>query len=158
MTVPPLSKILLVEDEPDIQLVAKLALENVGGFQVQVCSSGIEALEKAPRLRPDLILLDVLMPDLDGPATLVELRKIQILRSTPVVFLTAKVQAHEVQHYRAIGAVDVIAKPFDPMSLAEAVRTIWMASKSTSFRLQSACRTGVLASAMPIFLPSRSAG
>jgi len=125
MPIPSLTQILLVEDEPDIQLVARLALENVGGFKVRVCSSGLEALAVAPELQPDLILLDVLMPDLDGPATLVELRKIPTLRSTPVIFLTAKVQAHEVQHYRAIGAVDVIAKPFDPMSLAENVRKIW---------------------------------
>jgi two-component system, OmpR family, response regulator len=132
MIPPELSSIMLVEDEPDIQLVARLALENVGGFKVDVCASGFEALEKAPLLNPDLILLDVLMPDLDGPATLTELRKIPALESTPVVFLTAKVQAHEVEHYREIGAVDVIAKPFDPMSLAETVRAIWRSNWSGS--------------------------
>lgn len=125
MTPPELRRILLVEDEPDIQLVARLALENVGGFEVEVCTSGREAVEKAPSWGPDLILLDVLMPELDGPATLRELRKIPVLAATPVIFLTAKVQAHEVEHYRQIGALDVIPKPFDPMSLADAVKSIW---------------------------------
>lgn len=125
MTEPTLRRILLVEDEPDIQLVARLALENVGGFEVEVCSSGREAIERAPSMGPDLILLDVLMPELDGPSTLRELRKIPVLASTPVIFLTAKVQAHEVENYRQIGALDVIPKPFDPMSLADAVKAIW---------------------------------
>lgn len=125
MSRPVLRRILLVEDEPDIQLVARLALENVGGFEVEVCGSGREAVEKAPSLGPDLILLDVLMPELDGPSTLRELRKIPVLAATPVIFLTAKVQAHEVEHYRRIGALDVIPKPFDPMNLAGAVEAIW---------------------------------
>lgn len=125
MTPPPLSRILLVEDEPDIQLIARLALENVGGFQVKVCGSGAEAVDAATEEPPDLILLDVLMPEMDGPATLRELRRIPTLAATPVVFLTAKVQAHEVERYRSLGALDVIPKPFDPMGLAQAIRTIW---------------------------------
>lgn len=129
MTTPDLRRILLVEDEPDIQLVARLALENVGGFEVEVCASGREAVERAPSLEPDLILLDVLMPELDGPATLRELRKIPALAATPVIFLTAKVQAHEVENYRQIGALDVIPKPFDPMSLADAVKSIWLRAR-----------------------------
>ena len=125
MTTPELRKILLVEDEPDIQIVARLALENVGGFSVEVCGSGIEAVEKAAGLDPDLILLDVLMPEMDGPATLQEIRKIPDLSEVPVIFLTAKVQAHEVEEYRRIGALDVIAKPFDPMGLSQSVKEIW---------------------------------
>ena len=125
MTPPNLRRILLVEDEPDIQFVARLALENVGGFEVEVCTSGREAIAKAPSMGPDLILLDVLMPEMDGPSTLRELRKIPVLARTPVVFLTAKVQAHEVENYRQIGALDVIPKPFDPMGLADAVKAIW---------------------------------
>lgn len=125
MNIPPLRRILLVEDEPDIQIVARLALESVGGFSVEVCSSGREALARANEVAPDLVLLDVLMPDLDGPATLRGLRSLPALASTPVVFLTAKVQAHEVEGYRRIGAADVIAKPFDPMSLPETVLGIW---------------------------------
>lgn len=120
-----LQKILMVEDEPDIQTVAKLALETVGGFTVNLCSSGQEALEKAVGFSPDLVLLDVMMPSMDGPTTLSELRKITELARTPVIFMTAKVQPQEVASYKALGAIDVIAKPFDPMSLASKVQEIW---------------------------------
>ncbi len=125
MSTPPLKHILYVEDEPDIQQVAKLALEAVGGFDVDICGSGGEAVERAPGLAPDLILLDVMMPGMDGPSTLSALRQIPDLASVPVVFMTAKVQPQEVAHYKDLGALDVIAKPFDPMSLAETVSGIW---------------------------------
>ncbi|MBT3305669.1 MAG: response regulator, partial [Alphaproteobacteria bacterium] len=84
-----LQKILYVEDEADIQTVAKLALESVGGFEVMICSSGAEALEKAPLFKPDILLLDVMMPGMDGPDTLVALLKIEELKGTPAIFLTA---------------------------------------------------------------------
>lgn len=118
-------KILYVEDEPDIQKVAKLALEHVGGFEVMVCSSGAEAIEKGPEFEPDMILLDVMMPGMDGPATLIELRKISSLETIPVAFLTAKVLPNEIHRYKELGALDVIAKPFDPMSLSDQVRAVW---------------------------------
>ena len=120
-----LSRILYVEDEPDIQAVAKLALEAIGGFTVAICSSGQEALEKAPAYAPQLILLDVMMPGMDGPTTLKALRQLPGLAATPVVFMTAKVQPQEVQEYKGMGALDVIAKPFDPMTLAATVSGIW---------------------------------
>ncbi len=120
-----LTRILYVEDEPDIQAVARLALEAVGGFTVEVCSSGAEALEKAPGFAPDLLLLDVMMPEMDGPCTLSALRTISGLEKTPAVFVTAKVQAEEVANLKALGALDVIAKPFDPMSLAAQITEIW---------------------------------
>jgi CheY-like chemotaxis protein len=125
MNQPTLKRILYVEDEPDIQTVAKLALEAIGGFVVEACSSGHEALRRAEAFRPDLILLDVMMPGLDGPATLRELRGLEALARTPVVFMTARVQPREVADYRAMGAADVIAKPFDPMILPEKVRESW---------------------------------
>jgi two-component system, OmpR family, response regulator len=121
----PLQRILLVEDDPDIQTVARMALEAVGGFRVLACSSGQEALEKLAEFPPDLVLLDVMMPGMDGPATLEALRHLPEAASIPVVFMTAKVQTQEVALYRELGAVDVIAKPFDPMSLPETVRSIW---------------------------------
>jgi len=124
-----LQRILYVEDEPDIQMVARIALETVGGFQLLVCSSGQEALAAAPAFAPDLILLDVMMPGLDGPATLSALRQLPAFEATPVVFMTAKVQAGEVARYRQLGALDVIAKPFDPMMLAAKVRGIWAVRK-----------------------------
>ena len=98
-----------------------MALQAVGGFAVTLCQDGREALEKAPRVRPDLILLDVMMPGMDGPQTLAALRRAPELAAVPVVFMTAKVQAAEVAHYKTLGAIGVIAKPFDPVALADRV-------------------------------------
>ena len=120
-----LERILYVEDEPDIQAVAKLALEMVGGYQVMICSGGQEALDKVAAYAPDLILLDVMMPGMDGPTTLQNLRANPATATIPVIFLTAKVQPSEVAQYQALGALNVIAKPFDPMTLAGQVRQIW---------------------------------
>lgn len=120
-----LKRILYVEDEPDIQVVARLALENIGGFTLKVCSSGNEAVGAAAEFAPDMIVLDVMMPGLDGPTTLQELRKIHSLANTPAVFMTAKVQPQEVAHYKRIGAVDVIVKPFDPITLSSSLTAVW---------------------------------
>lgn len=120
-----ISRILYVEDEPDIQAVARVALQTVGGFQVKICSSGEEALREIAPFNPDLILLDVMMPGMDGPGTLAALRALPEFDSIPVAFMTAKVQPSEVEHYKSLGALDVIAKPFDPMKLADQVRRIW---------------------------------
>ncbi len=120
-----LKKILYVEDEPDIQMIARVALENVGGFELLVCSSGAEAVEKAASFNPDLFLLDVMMPGMDGPTTLEELRKIPQLAKTPVMFMTAKVQPQEVEFLKSLNVADVIAKPFDPMALAKNIRNSW---------------------------------
>ncbi len=125
MASPPLKRILMIEDEPDIQAVARLALEALGGFQVRMCGTGREGVQAAAAFDPDLILLDVMMPGLDGPSTLHALRNLPQTVATPVVFMTAKVQPQEVAEYRAIGVVDVIAKPFDPMTLAETILAIW---------------------------------
>jgi len=126
-----LQKILFVEDDPDIQMVAQLALEAVGGYTVQMCSSGKEALAVAEQFAPDLILLDVMMPGMDGPTTLMELRKKPSLTQTPVVFMTARVQRHEIEQYLAMGAADVISKPFDPMTLSAQVADIWVKAHET---------------------------
>lgn len=120
-----LRRILFVEDDPDIRMVATMALEAVGGFSVLACDSGDRAVKEAPAFSPDLVLLDVTMPGLDGPATLEALRRLPEIRETPVVFMTARVQTHEVALYREMGAADVIAKPFDPMALSDTVRSIW---------------------------------
>jgi CheY-like chemotaxis protein len=120
-----LTKILMVEDESDIQVIARLALEAVGGFTVNVCSSGAEALASGPAFQPDLILLDVMMPELDGPGTLQALRRTPEMAGVPVVFMTAKVQPNEIANLRSLGALGVIAKPFDPLSLSSTIRNIW---------------------------------
>ena len=120
-----LHKILYIEDEADIQKIAKLALEEVGGFEVLICASGAEAVEKAPGFRPDIILLDVMMPGMDGPDTLEALHELPEVEGTPAVFLTAKAMPIEVERYKKLGALDVIPKPFDPMTLADQVKEIW---------------------------------
>jgi DNA-binding response OmpR family regulator len=121
----PLTRITYVEDEPDIRAIAEIALGIIGGFTLDVCPSGREALERAPSFRPDLFLLDVMMPGLDGPSTLKALRNLRQFGETPVIFMTAKAQNHEVAAYRELGAVDVIPKPFDPMTLSAEVLAIW---------------------------------
>ncbi len=121
----PLTRVLLIEDEPDIQLIVRYSLESIAGLIIEVASSGREALQKAPGFAPDLILLDVMMPDMDGPTTLEHLRALPEIADAPVVFLTAKVQPHEVRRYRQLGALEVIAKPFDPLALARRVQEIW---------------------------------
>ncbi len=123
-----LKTILYVEDEADIQAVARLALEAVGGFSVTICSSGAEAVERAPEVRPDLILLDVMMPGMDGVNTLRALREIPETAATPVIFMTAKAQQAEIRTFRELGALDVIAKPFDPMALSDRIREIYEAA------------------------------
>jgi len=120
-----LERILCVEDEADIQAVTRLALEMIGGYQVMICGSGQEALEKAGGFAPDLILLDVMMPEMDGPTTLRHLRANPATSGIPVVFLTAKAQASEIAHFRSLGALDVVSKPYDPLNLAVRLNDIW---------------------------------
>lgn len=121
----PLNCILYVEDEPDIRVVAQMALQAVGGFDVIACASGQEALGAAPHARADLLLLDVMMPGMDGPSTLKALRALPATAQTPVIFMTAKVQASEVAAYKGLGALEVIPKPFDPMVLSAQIQRIW---------------------------------
>ncbi len=125
-----LKRILYVEDESDIRTIAVTVLEAVGGFAVIACASGREAVEAAPGANADLILLDVMMPGMDGPATLKALREIPETARTPAIFITAKVQPGEIEHFKALGAIDVIAKPFDPMLLSAQIREIWQSCSS----------------------------
>ena len=120
-----LVRVLYVEDEPDIQMVARLALEALGGYTMEICSSGDEALQRAPGFQPQLFLLDVMMPGMDGPSTLKMLRALPQFAHTPVIFMTAKVQPGEIAGYKKLGVIDVIPKPFDPMLLASRVQDIW---------------------------------
>jgi len=115
--------VLFAEDEADIREVIEFALEDEG-FKLESCASGQEAIEKAAILTPDLILLDVMMPGIDGPSTLKKLRELPHLANTPVIFMTAKVQPAEVAQYKVLGALGVISKPFDPMTLADEIRKL----------------------------------
>jgi DNA-binding response OmpR family regulator len=122
-----LQNVMYVEDDPDIREIATLALQDVGGLTVKVCDSGQLALKEVDGFAPQLILLDVMMPDMDGPETLAALRlQGSIAEETAVAFMTAKVHPDELVRYRELGVTDVIAKPFDPMTLADDVRALWL--------------------------------
>ncbi len=122
-TSPPLT-ILYVEDDPDIQVIARIALEDIGGFDIRACSNGREAIEVIAGFRPDLLLLDVMMPGMDGPTLLGHLRQTPNGAAAPVIFMTARVQGSEVEHYLSLGAIDVIAKPFDPLTLSAHIKQL----------------------------------
>jgi two-component system OmpR family response regulator len=116
-------RILHVDDEPDIREVVELSLGLDRDFTVRSCGSGKDALAIAADWQPDFILLDVMMPAMDGPATLVQLRENAKSADIPVIFMTARAQARELNRFRSLGAVGVIPKPFDPMTLAASVRS-----------------------------------
>jgi CheY-like chemotaxis protein len=117
-------KILIVDDEDDIRAVAQMSLEVVAGWTVVAAGSGAEALLLAVKEQPDAILLDVMMPELDGPATLERLRADPATRRIPVVFLTAKVQAADHRLFATLPVAGVLAKPFDPMELSVNVAAV----------------------------------
>ena len=113
--------VLLIDDEPDIREVVELSLGSVAGWEVLTASSGVDGVELASAQQPDVILLDVMMPGLDGPATLDVLRGRDETRAIPVLFMTAKAQAGELTRYASLGVAGVIPKPFDPMTLSDRV-------------------------------------
>ena len=115
-------RILHVDDEPDIREVVEISLSLDPGFETRSCSSGQEALVVAAEWQPEIILLDVMMPVMDGTATLACLRASPVTADIPVVFMTARAQSRELDLFRSLGAVGVIPKPFDPMTLAATVR------------------------------------
>jgi CheY-like chemotaxis protein len=115
-------KILIIDDEDDIRKIARLSLARVGGMEVVDASNGPDGVRKAEAERPDAILLDVMMPGMDGPATLAMLRAGEATCKIPILFLTAKAMTTEIERLRALGAVAVLTKPFDPMLLPKQVR------------------------------------
>ena len=125
MNAPSLQNILLAEDDPAIREVTETALQEIGGYSVESCATGDEVLPLARRTSPDLLLLDVMMPGMDGVAVFRQLRDNEEFAETPIVFLTAKAQPSEVKRYREIGAADVIVKPFDTLDLANRIEAIW---------------------------------
>jgi CheY-like chemotaxis protein len=126
-----LERILLIEDDARIRTVAKMALELVGGFKVRDCGSGAEALAVVEQVIPQLILLDVMMPGMDGPTVLSRLRASPATARIPVVFMTARAQPGEIEQFRTLGALDVIPKPFDAMTLATTVNGLWQRHSET---------------------------
>jgi CheY-like chemotaxis protein len=115
--------VLLAEDEPDVQLIARLSLKKAG-FTVITAGNGLEALERVAETRPDVILLDWMMPEMDGFETCTRLKSDPATRAIPVIFLTAKVRENEVSKALALGAAGCIGKPFDAMTLGQQVRAL----------------------------------
>lgn len=123
--IPTLQNILYVEDDADIRQVTVMTLELVGCLSVKACASGAEAVAPDNDFRPDLLLLDVMMPEMDGPTTLAHLRRDQRFSAVPAMFFTATVRPEEVSRLQELGAIGVIGKPFDPQTLVEELRRKW---------------------------------
>ncbi len=120
-----LRRILLADDEPDVLEICRIALETVGGFEVEVCDSGGELLQRLPEFKPDLVIIDFLMPDMAGLEVLQGVRHVAGFETTPVVFLTGVIRGADLETLGVSDAEEVIFKPFDPMTLAERINRIW---------------------------------
>lgn len=120
-----LKNIIHVDDHVDILLLAKLCLERLGGFSVRICTSGAEALEAALDFPPDLILLDVMMPEMNGPETLRALRARPATARTPVIFVTATLSVADRAYYRRLGSIGVVAKPLDHATFATTIAALY---------------------------------
>ena len=126
----PLRTIMLVEDDPDLQLITRITLEVSGGYSVRVCGGGAEAVLTARAYPPDLILLDLTMPGMDGLATIAALREFPELATTPVIFFTANNQDEIRRDLLRRGALGVIVKPIEPDALVAQIRTLWQESET----------------------------
>ena len=115
-------RVLIIDDEDDIRRIARISLVRLGGMDVTDASSGVEGLRKAKEGALDAILLDVMMPGLDGPSTLAALRSDPATASIPVIFLTAKAMGAELERLKTLGVAAVLVKPFDPLALPSQVR------------------------------------
>lgn len=125
MNEPSLRRVMHVEDDDDIREITRMALEAFGMLDVCSCASGAEALAAIDDYMPDLLLIDVMMPDMDGPAVLEALRRRGAGRDVPAIFVTAKAAEGEHQALKREGVVGIITKPFDPVSLADEVKSLW---------------------------------
>jgi CheY-like chemotaxis protein len=120
-----LRHVLCVEDDPHLRQLMGVALEAIGGLQLSLCASGEQALQQVAVLAPDLVLLDVQLPGMDGPAVLQALRADPATQAVPVIFMTGLDDQAALRRLRALGALEVISKPFDPLGLARQLRAIW---------------------------------
>lgn len=120
-----LTRILHVDDEPDIREIVRLALGLIGRYTVESCASGQQAIDRAADFCPDILLLDMMMPGMSGHETLAAIRALNAGVDAPAVFMTAKAEACEIAGFRNLGVVDVIAKPFDPLTVSDQLSQIW---------------------------------
>jgi len=120
-----LRKILYVEDDADLQQVVSMILEDIGGYEVKICNSGKQALAETYKFQPDLFLLDVMLPEMDGPTLLKELRKNSTFKDIPAIFISAKVQGDELLEYSEYGVLGIIRKPFDPISISDTINMLY---------------------------------
>ncbi len=118
-------RVMCVEDDPDIRLILDFSIGRMGGFSLCLCESGAQALERVDAFKPQLVLLDVMMPEMSGPETLARLRALPVMQGVPIVFLTAKAMQDEVEALLEYGATGIIVKPFDPVALPQNIRIYW---------------------------------
>ena len=124
-------KILMVDDEDDIRKVGRISLERVGKFEVVQAEDALSGLQLARSEQPDLVLLDAMMPGMDGPTALQSLKQDPEIQHIPVIFMTARVQPQDLEYYLSLGAIGVIKKPFDPLTLPAEIRQL-LADNSSS--------------------------
>lgn len=123
-----LKRILYAEDEPDVQTVVELTVQTMSNYEIKICDNGKRLLECVEEYNPDLILLDVMMPEMDGPTTYKNLQENPNTKNIPVVFMTAKAQVHEIETFKETGILGVITKPFDPINLCSEIEGVWNGS------------------------------
>ncbi len=123
-------KILIIDDEDDIRLISRMSLSRIGGMEVIDVNNGTDGVRRAADDKPDAILLDVMMPLMDGPTTLIALRENEATAGIPVIFLTAKAMGSEIERLKAMGVAGVLTKPFDPLTLSDQVRQVLAAQSS----------------------------
>lgn len=124
----PLQRILIADDEPDLLEITRVSLQTLGGYEVATCESGEDFLRLLPTFGPDLVVIDVLMPDMGGLEILREMRRMEGFQSVPVIFLTGLVLDRDLRKLRESDAADVITKPFDPMTLPSRIDAVWKAA------------------------------
>ena len=125
MPAQPLTRVLCVEDDDDIRRILRLSLQKIGGMTVELVADPAEAMESILAFRPELVMLDWMMPQIDGPALLRKMRENPATRGLPIVFVTAKASQRELAELKALGAAGAISKPFSPRDLPDQLRSIW---------------------------------
>ncbi|MGD2090862.1 MAG: response regulator [Candidatus Aminicenantes bacterium] len=128
MDIPQLKRIMYVDDDPDLQDIVRLGLETRAGFTVTCCDSGNQALEEIRDFKPDLVILDMVLPGMSGLHLLERMRELRGVPWIPVIFLTSKISPQQVEEYKELGVIGVINKPLNPLELRDRVRDIWEGS------------------------------